>query len=163
MEPEEDNNFHKTTTEKHDFSDFDLKKVAQPPHFLLPFTVRYTTPRESFGWSGKIFSVNFTKQKNEESIENMESRLDTHFFEYSKPFENVDDKVYIAGSYFGSGIGAGTLFGEQIALMATNQQSDEIRIIEERKKPNKLPIKPILDFGVYIRLLYERILARTEI
>ena len=51
----------------------------------------------------------------------------------SQIFEKIDDKVFVAGSYFGSGIGAGTLFGEQIALMATDQQSDEIRIIEERK------------------------------
>ena len=48
-------------------------------------------------------------------------------------FLKIDDKVFVAGSYFGSGIYAGTLFGEQIALMATDQQSDEIRIIEERK------------------------------
>ena len=69
----------------------------------------------------------------------------------------------MAGSYFGSGIGAGTLFGEQIALMATNQDTDEIRIIEKRKKPNKLPIKPILSLGVYLRLFYERLIAKTEI
>jgi glycine/D-amino acid oxidase-like deaminating enzyme len=81
----------------------------------------------------------------------------------SQIFEKMDDNVFVAGSYFGSGIGAGTLFGEQIALMATNQQSEEIKIIEERKKPKKLPIKPILDFGIYLRLLYERIIARTEI
>ena len=47
--------------------------------------------------------------------------------------------------------------------MATNQDSDEIKIIEERKKPNKLPIKPILSLGVYLRLFYERLIAKTEI
>ena len=81
----------------------------------------------------------------------------------SQIFEKIDEKIFVAGSYFGSGIGAGTLFGEQIALMANNQQTDEIRVIEERKKPNKLPIKPILDLGVRLRLFYERYIARTEI
>ena len=47
--------------------------------------------------------------------------------------------------------------------MATNQQSKEIKIIEERKKPNKLPFKPILDVGIKLRLLYEYIKARSEI
>ncbi len=81
----------------------------------------------------------------------------------SQIFERINEKVFVAGSYFGSGIGAGTLFGEQIALMATNQQSKEIKIIEERKKPNKLPFKPILDVGIKLRLLYEYIKARSEI
>ena len=81
----------------------------------------------------------------------------------SQIFEKIDEKVFVAGSYFGSGIGAGTLFGEQIALMATNQDSKEIQIIEERKKPQKLPIKPLLDVGIKLRLYYERIIAKTEI
>ncbi len=81
----------------------------------------------------------------------------------SQIFERLNERVFVAGSYFGSGIGAGTLFGEQIALMATNQDTDEIRIIEERKKPNRLPIKPILSLGVYLRLFYERLIAKTEI
>ena len=81
----------------------------------------------------------------------------------SQIFEKIDEKIFVAGSYFGSGIGAGTLFGEQIALMANNQQSEEIKIIQERKKPTKLPIKPILSLGIRLRLFYERIIARTEI
>ena len=81
----------------------------------------------------------------------------------SQIFEKLNERIFVAGSYFGSGIGAGTLFGEQIALMATNQDTDEIRIIDERKKPNKLPIKPILRLGIYLRLFYERLIAKTEI
>ena len=81
----------------------------------------------------------------------------------SQIFEKINNNVFVAGSYFGSGIGAGTLFGEQIALMATNQQSEEIRIIDERKKPKRLPIKLFVKIGVKIRLMYERILARSEI
>ena len=62
----------------------------------------------------------------------------------SQIFEKIDKNIYVAGCYNGSGIGVGTLFGEQIAIMASNQQSDEISIIEERKKPNWLPPQPFL-------------------
>ena len=47
--------------------------------------------------------------------------------------------------------------------MAANQESDEIRIIDERKKPNKLPFKPLLSLGINLKLFYEKIIARTEI
>jgi glycine/D-amino acid oxidase-like deaminating enzyme len=81
----------------------------------------------------------------------------------SQIFEKIDKNIFVAGSYFGSGIGAGVLFGEQIALMATDQQSEEIKIIDERKKPNKLPIRFILNLGIRTRLIYERFRARSEI
>ena len=81
----------------------------------------------------------------------------------SQIFEKIDDKIFVAGCYNGSGIGVGTLFGEQIALMATEQQSEEISIIEKRKKPNLLPPQPFLNIGIYSRLAYERFRARTEI
>ena len=81
----------------------------------------------------------------------------------SQFFEKINKNIYIAGSYFGSGIGAGTLFGEQIALMAAGQHSDEIQIIEERKKPKILPPQPFLNIGIYLRLLYERMIAKSEI
>ena len=80
----------------------------------------------------------------------------------SQIFEKVEKNVYAAGCYNGSGIGVGTLFGEQVALMASNQQSDEISVIEERKKPNWLPPQPFLNLGIYTRLAYERFKARTE-
>ena len=81
----------------------------------------------------------------------------------SQIFEKLDENIFIAGCYNGSGIGVGTLFGEQIAIMASNQQSEEISIIEERKKPNWLPPQPFLNIGIYSRLAYERIKARSEI
>ena len=81
----------------------------------------------------------------------------------SQIFEKIDNNVFVAGCYNGSGIGVGTLFGEQIALMATEQQSEEISIIEKRKKPNLLPPQPFLNIGIYSRLAYERFRARTEI
>ena len=81
----------------------------------------------------------------------------------SQIFDKINDNIYVAGCYNGSGIGVGTLFGEQIALMATNQDSKEIRVIEDRKKPNLLPPQPFLNIGIYSRLFYERIKASTEV
>ena len=75
----------------------------------------------------------------------------------------VDENIYAAGCYNGSGIGVGTLFGEQIAIMASSQQSDEIEIINKRLKPNRLPPNIILNAGVQARLFYERIRARSEV
>ena len=80
----------------------------------------------------------------------------------SQIFEKIDKNIYAAGCYNGSGIGVGTLFGEQMAIMASNQQSDEISIIDERKKPNWLPPQPFLNVGIYTRLAYERFKARSE-
>tara|TARA_B100001175_G_scaffold215077_1_gene182739 strand:+ start:1708 stop:3012 length:1305 start_codon:yes stop_codon:yes gene_type:complete len=81
----------------------------------------------------------------------------------SQIFEKVDKNIYAAGCYNGSGIGVGTLFGEQIAIMASNQHSDEIDVINKRIKPNRLPPNPILNLGVQVRLFYERIRARSEV
>ncbi len=81
----------------------------------------------------------------------------------SQIFEKLENNIFVAGCYNGSGIGVGTLFGEQIALMASNQDSDKISIIEERKKPNWLPPQPFLNIGISARLFYERIIASSEI
>jgi glycine/D-amino acid oxidase-like deaminating enzyme len=81
----------------------------------------------------------------------------------SQIFEKVDDNIFVAGCYNGSGIGVGTLFGEQIAIKASNENSIEIKIIESRKKPTLLPPKPFLNIGVKSRLIYERFRAKTEI
>ena len=81
----------------------------------------------------------------------------------SQIFERINDKVFVAGCYNGSGIGTGTFFGEQIALMASNQDSDKISLIENRIKPTKLPSEILLKIGVYTRLFYERLRAKKEI
>ena len=57
----------------------------------------------------------------------------------------------------------GTLFGEQIAIKISNENSDEINIIEKIQKPSWLPSNPILNFGVRVRLFYERLRAESEI
>ena len=75
----------------------------------------------------------------------------------------IEDNIFVAGCYNGSGIGVGTLFGEQIAIKASNENSKEIKVIEARKKPTWLPPDPFLNFGVKSRLIYERIRASSEI
>ena len=81
----------------------------------------------------------------------------------SQIFEKIDDNIYAVGCYNGSGIGVGTLFGEQIAIKASNEITNEIKIIESRNKPTWLPPNPFLNLGVRTRLFYERIRARSEI
>ena len=81
----------------------------------------------------------------------------------SQIFEKIDDNIFVAGCYNGSGIGVGTLFGEQIAIKASNEHSKEIETIEARNKPTWLPPQPFLDLGVKARLMYERLRARSEI
>ncbi len=81
----------------------------------------------------------------------------------SQIFEKIDNNIFAAGCYNGSGIGVGTLFGEQIALKAIGENSKEIQTIEYRNKPTWLPPEPFLSFGVNTRLFYERIRARSEI
>ncbi len=81
----------------------------------------------------------------------------------SQIFDKINENIFVAGCYNGSGIGTGTFFGEQIALMASNQDSEKISIIENRIKPTKLPQEIMLNIGVYSRLFYERLRARAEI
>ena len=81
----------------------------------------------------------------------------------SQIFEKIEDNVYAVGCYNGSGIGVGTLFGEQIAIKASNEHTKEIEIIEARSKPTWLPPEPFLNLGVKTRLIYERLRARSEI
>ena len=81
----------------------------------------------------------------------------------SQIFEKIDKNIFVAGCYNGSGIGVGTLFGEQIAIKASNENTKEIETIEARSKPTWLPPQPFLNLGVKARLMYERLRARSEI
>jgi len=81
----------------------------------------------------------------------------------SQIFEKLDENIFVAGCYNGSGIGVGTLFGEQIAIKASNENTNEIEIIENRNEPKWLPPQPFLNLGVKSRLFYERIRAKSEI
>ena len=55
------------------------------------------------------------------------------------------------------------MFGEQIAIKASNKHTKEIETIEARGKPTWLPPQPFLDLGVRARLMYERLRAKSEI
>ena len=81
----------------------------------------------------------------------------------SQIFEKIDNNIFAVGCYNGSSIGVGTLFGEQIAIKASNEITNEIKTIESRNKPTWLPPNPFLNIGVKTRLFYERIRARSEI
>jgi glycine/D-amino acid oxidase-like deaminating enzyme len=80
----------------------------------------------------------------------------------SQIFDKIDNNIFVAGCYNGSGIGVGTLFGEQIAIKASNRTSAEISIIESRTKPTWIPPEPFLNFAVKARLIYERFRATTD-
>ena len=79
----------------------------------------------------------------------------------SQIFEKIKDNIFAAGCFNGSGIGVGTLFGEQIAIKAIGESSSEIQTIENRNKPTWLPPEPFLSLGVKSRLIYERLRARS--
>ncbi len=81
----------------------------------------------------------------------------------SQIFEKIHENIFVAGCYNGSGIGVGTLFGEQIAIKASNELSQEIEIIEARNKPTWLPPEPFLSFGIKTRLMYERFRAMSDV
>ncbi|ARJ47731.1 NAD(P)/FAD-dependent oxidoreductase [Candidatus Pelagibacter sp. RS39] len=81
----------------------------------------------------------------------------------SQIFEKIQENIFVAGCYNGSGIGVGTLFGEQIAIKASNENTKEIETIEARSKPTWLPPQPFLNLGIKARLMYERLRAKSEI
>ena len=81
----------------------------------------------------------------------------------SQIFEKIDNNIFAAGCYNGSGVGVGTLFGEQIAIKASKDNTKEIETIETRNKPTWLPPQPFLNIGVKTRLIYERLRAKSDI
>ena len=99
----------------------------------------------------------------EDIIESSWSGIVSRTRNSSQIFEKIDQNIFVAGCYNGSGIGVGTLFGEQIAIKASNEHTHEIEVIESQKKPTWLPPQPILNFGVKMRLIYERFRAKSEI
>ena len=81
----------------------------------------------------------------------------------SQIFEKIDKNIFVVGCYNGSGIGVGSLFGEQIAFKASDENTKEIDTIEARNKPTWLPPDPFLSLAVRTRLIYERFRANSEI
>ena len=64
----------------------------------------------------------------------------------SQIFDKIDKNIFVAGCYNGSGIGVGTLFGEQIAIKASNESTKEIETIESRNKPNLVTTTTIFKY-----------------
>lgn len=81
----------------------------------------------------------------------------------SQIFEKINENIFVAGCYNGSGIGVGSLFGEQIALKASGNTSESIKKIESIKKPNLLPLQFFLNLGVKVKLIYERFSAMHDV
>ena len=81
----------------------------------------------------------------------------------SQIFEKIEENIFVAGCYNGSGIGVGALFGEQIAIKASNGNTKEIQTIEAKNDPTMLPPDPFLSLGVKARLIYERLRAKSDI
>ncbi len=77
-------------------------------------------------------------------------------------FSELENGMFAAGCYNASGIGLGVLFGTEIANLASEKMTDEIRIIQTNSDPMLLPPQPFLRWGVGLRLLRDRYFARHE-
>lgn len=77
-------------------------------------------------------------------------------------FDQLDSGLLVAGCYNGGGIGLATLFGEQMGYRASGQMTPHIAMIEERPTPSTLPPQPLLRWGVRLRLMRDRVIARKE-
>lgn len=80
----------------------------------------------------------------------------------SNVFTQLEKNLFAAGCYNGGGIGLATLFGEELALLASGEVSEAIERIKKRPTPNWLPPQPFLTAGVKARLTKDRIFARLE-
>ncbi len=171
-------------------TDQEFKSIGEPNEWgILPVrpmgaTIRMTKDRRilirntaevynPYQMSNSVLNQRTIKQKigikrrfpelPEKIIESSWSGVVSRSRNSSQIFEQIDQNIFAAGCYNGSGIGVGTLFGEQIALKASNEITEEIKIIEKRKKPTWLPPQPFLDLGIKTRLFYERLRASSDI
>ena len=145
-------------------------RMTKDKRILIRNTADFCNP---FKMSSEEVKLRSIKQKNgikkrfpilpDNVIESSWSGIVSRTRNGSQIFEKIDNNIFVAGCYNGSGIGAGTLFGEQIAIKASNENTREIDIIESRNKPTWLPPKPFLSIGVKTRMLYERLRAKSEI
>ena len=78
-------------------------------------------------------------------------------------FKKINNNIYAAGCFNGSGIGLGTLFGEEIANKVSNNMTNEIYLIQKTKKPNWLPPQPFLNLGIKARFLIDKNYAKSEL
>ena len=127
------------------------------PNYMSPSLLKKRSIKQKIGIKKRF------PQLPDDIIESSWSGVVSRTRNSSQIFEKIDKNIFVAGCYNGSGIGVGTLFGEQIVLKAIEENSKEIEIIENRSKPTWLPPNPFLNLGVKSRLFYERYRARSEI
>ena len=127
------------------------------PNYMSPSLLKKRSIKQKLGIKKRF------PQLPDDIIESSWSGVVSRTRNSSQIFEKIDKNIFVAGCYNGSGIGVGTLFGEQIALKANNENNNEIKTIEMRNKPNWLPPDPFLSIGIKSRLIYERIRAESEI
>ena len=171
-------------------SDDEFKLIGEPKEWgVLPVrpmgaTVRMTKDRRilirntaevknPFKMTQSVLNIRAQKQKigikkrfpdlADDLIQSTWSGVVSRSRNSSQIFEKIEKNIFVAGCYNGSGIGVGTLFGEQIALKANNEFSKEIETIELKNNPTWLPPEPFLSLGIRSRLIYERLRARSEI
>ena len=171
-------------------SDSEFKSIGEPKEWgVLPVrpmgaTIRMTRDKRilirntaevynSFNMMDKELKKRSLNQKNgikkrfptlpDDIIESSWSGVVSRTRNGSQIFEKIANNIFVAGCYNGSGIGVGTLFGEQIAIKANNESSNEISIIEKSNKPTWLPPQPFLNFGIKTRLMYERFRATSDL
>ena len=77
-------------------------------------------------------------------------------------FSRLKKDMYAAGCYNASGIGLAVLFGTEIANLASGQMNDTIEMIQTNSNPMYMPPQPLLRWGVGLRLLRDRFMARHE-
>ena len=127
------------------------------PNYMSPSLLKKRSIKQKLGIKKRF------PQLPDDIVESSWSGVVSRTRNSSQIFEKIDKNIFVAGCYNGSGIGVGTLFGEQIVLKAIGENSKEIEIIESRAKPTWLPPNPFLNLGVKSRLFYERFRARSEI
>ena len=127
------------------------------PNYMSPLILKKRSKKQKLGIKKRF------PQLPDNIIESSWSGIVCRTRNSSQIFEQIDKNIFVAGCYNGSGIGVGTLFGEQIAIKAIGEGSKEIDTIELRDKPTFLPPEPILSLGIKTRLFYERFRAKSEI
>jgi len=81
----------------------------------------------------------------------------------SKPiFENLSDKVFVAGCYNASGVSRGTVMGKLIVDLAARDPSELLDKALSLRRPGWIPPRPFFDLGVRTRLAFEKLKGRAE-
>lgn len=78
-------------------------------------------------------------------------------------FAEVERGLYAVAGCNGSGVARGTLWGQLLAELASDQRSPLLDAVLDRARPGWLPPKPLLDIGAWLRMRVETVRARSEI